>query len=127
MAYEQNIHPVAVPASADLSANQFYVMDINSSGQLVTQTTSGGIAVGILQDKPNAAGVPGELQAPGPVVSKAAAGAAYNNGAELMCDTSGRLITATTGGHYVLARALEAAGASGEIHPVLLVGPYYKA
>ncbi len=127
MAFEQNLHPVSIPASTDQSAKQFYVVDLTTSGQTVVQTTSGGIAVGIQQDKVKNQGDASEVAVPGPTIVKGIAGAAFNNGAELMCDTGGKLITATGGGHYVLARALAAAGGANEIVAVLLVGPYYKA
>lgn len=127
MAYEVNIHPVSLVTAQDFTSSQFYVVDINSSGLAAIPTTPGAVAVGIMQDTPTS-GVVGEVQPFGsPSISMAAAGAAFNNGAELMLDATGRLITATSGGHYVLARACAAAGAAGNIVPVLMIGPYYKA
>lgn len=126
-AYEQNLRPIAVPASGDLSTKQFYVVDLDGSANIAVQTSVGGKAIGILQDKPSALGQPGEVAVSG-MVSKAAAGAAYAAGAELMADGTGRLITAVgSAGNFVIARAMAAAGAAGVIQTVLLVGPYVKS
>ena len=40
-------------------------------------------------------------------------GDAVSKGDELTCDTNGALVKATTGGQYIIAVALEAAGAAG--------------
>ena len=125
MAFEQNLHPVTIPASADLSTKQYYVVDVDGNGNLVIPTVSGQKAVGILQDKPNALAQAGEVGVVG-MVSKAVAGAAFNAGAELMTGSDGRLITATGGGQ-VLARALAAASGAGIIVPVYIMGPYITA
>ena len=60
MAFEQNLHPVAIPASGDLSAAQFKFTDIDSNGRMVIPTIQGQRALGVLQDKPNALGIQGE-------------------------------------------------------------------
>lgn len=120
---EQNIRPVTVLASADLSASQFCFVDLDNNGNLVLPA-AGAAAVGVLQDKPNGLGQAAELVPTGDgAVSKAVAGAALNAGAQVMVTTAGQVITATTG-NFVVGRALGAAAASGQLIAVLLVGPY---
>jgi hypothetical protein len=116
MAFEQTLRSIGVPASADLSASQFCFMTVNSSGQLAAPT-AGGDADGILQDKPNAQGVQGELAMLG--VSKVVVGTGGVTAGDLLAtDASGKAVTATTG-NKILGRAL-ATGAAGVIIPALI-------
>lgn len=109
---------ISVPASANLSADQFCFMTIDTNGNLVPVSTQGAQADGVLQDKPDAAGEAGQL-AIATSVSKVIAGAAITAGAQVMSDASGHAITATTG-NYVAGKALDAAAASGILIRVLL-------
>lgn len=116
MAYEQTLRTIGVPANADLSASQFCFMVVNSSGQLALPS-AGGDADGILQDKPNAAAVEGELAVLG--VSKLVVGTAGVTAGDLLAtDANGKAVTATTG-NKILGRAL-ATGAAGVIIPALI-------
>ena len=116
MAYEQTLRTIGVPASADLSASQFCFMVVNSSGQLALPS-AGGDADGILQDKPNAAAVEGELAVLG--VSKLVVGTAGVTAGDLLAtDANGKAVTATTG-NKILGRAL-ATGVAGVIIPALI-------
>jgi len=116
MAYEQTLRTIGVPASADLSASQFCFMTVNSSGQLALPS-AGGDADGILQDKPNAAAVEGELAVLG--ISKLVVGTAGVTAGDLLAtDANGKAVTATTG-NKILGRAL-ATGAAGVIIPALI-------
>lgn len=127
MAYEQNLHPITVPASGDLSAGQWKGVVLDGNGRLVLSSVLGKPIIGVLQDKPT---VLGEASEVGVVsqVTKALAGAAFNAGAELMVDATGRFITATAGsGYYVVGHAMQAAPGAGAIVSVFLPGPYYKA
>ncbi len=108
-----------VVANADLSASQFCAVKVGGADLNVVLASSGGEAIlGILQNKPTA-GQAADVRFTG--ISKAKAGAAYSRGALLMTDSSGRLITATSGNHAV-AMALEAAGGANEIRTVLVLG-----
>lgn len=116
MAYEQTLRTIGVPASADLSASQFCFMAVNSSGQLALPS-AGSDADGILQDKPNAAAVEGELAVLG--ISKLVVGTAGVTAGDLLAtDANGKAVTATTG-NKILGRAL-ATGAAGVVIPALI-------
>src|SRR5690242_2744917 len=121
MAVEQKLRAITVPASADLSADQYHFVSVNSDGQLAL-TGAGAAAHGVLQDKPTAQGEAAELGVPGGV-SKVVAGAAVNAGAELAADSTGRGVTATTG-DFVAGIALEAAAAANVVISVLLTSPF---
>ena len=89
---------------------------MNADGNL-TLPSAGGDADGILQDKPNALGVFGEVGILG--VSKLVVGAAGVTAGDLLTtDTAGKAVTAAST-NKILGRAL-ASGASGVIIPALI-------
>jgi len=55
MAYSESTTIITLPASADLSANQYRFVTVDTSGQ-VELTAADGNAVGILQNTPDAQG-----------------------------------------------------------------------
>jgi len=92
MAFEQTLRTVGLPAAADLTSGgtvnpQFYLVTVNSSGQ-INFTGAGAVADGVVQDKPNAQGVEGEVAILG--ITKLVTGAAVNNGDPLMANASVR-------------------------------------
>jgi len=120
MAYEQNLHNVGVPASADLSASQYCLVVVNANGQLALPAAQA-VTDGVLQDKPNGQGVEGEVAILG--VTKLVTGAAVAAGDPLTPNASGQAVTAAAG-QFVRARALAASAGAGVIIPALLIGPY---
>jgi hypothetical protein len=115
MSFEIPGQLITLPASADLSASQFRAM-VTSSGQLAV-AGAGVDIVGVLQDKPDAAGREGAIMVDG--VSKMVAGAAVTQDAAVMSDATGRAIDATATNKGI-GIALQAASAAGEIIAVLL-------
>lgn len=127
---------ISFTAGEDLSAKRYYLVKLNSSGEIELVDTAGEAAIGVLQDKPES-GKAGLVRVNG--VSKAVAGGTITAGQLLTSDDSGRVVaadnlavasgaTAVTstaangeiliGGatpQYVLGMALEAASAAGEI------------
>jgi hypothetical protein len=124
VAKHEAIEVISVEASADLSAHQFKFMAL-SSGQLALQTSSSAANVGVLQDKPAAAGRVGSVAISGRV--KVVSGAAVSVGALVMSSTTGKAITATGSGNRVEGLALTASGADGELIEILKFGPYLLA
>lgn len=83
------------PASADLSAHQYKVVNFDGSGELQLAATAGTGGF-VLLDKPDAAGVNGTILLAGK--GKVIAGATVAKGAFLTNEvTTGHAITATTG------------------------------
>lgn len=116
MAYEIPGFSFTLPAAADLSASQYCAVTVNSSLQAAL-AGAGVDIVGILQNKPTAAGTAATIVANG--VSKAKAGAAITAGAKVMTNASGLVITATATNKGI-GFALAAAGGANEVIPVLL-------
>lgn len=108
-------------ASADLSSSQFLFSSFSATG--VALAGAGEPADGVLQDAP-ASGESASVMVDG--VSKVVAGAAVVKGAEVMSSAAGKGITATAGSNIV-GRALEAAGADGDIIAVLISKQGIKA
>lgn len=112
-----------IAASADLSAKQYYFVEL-STGQIAVCNAEGDSAVGVLADKPEAAGRIGQVVRLGGVM--VVAGAAVSVGDKIKCDSSGRAITVDpTGaggdaGHAVLGEARSAATAAGQVISALI-------
>lgn len=121
MAFEGNQKSklVGLVASADLSAVQYRFMELDSNGKVQACNSAGEASIGVLQNKPAAAGRAAEIC--GMVgTSKVVAGAALATlGVYITTDNVGRAIAATSGTvrHGVL-RSL--AGAAGELVTVEL-------
>ena len=102
---------ISVPASADLSAIQYYFVSINSSG-LIAATGDGERPDGILQNKPAAANRACAVQTDGE--SFVSCGAAVTAGDELCSDSSGQAINGSSG-DVLGAIALEDGSAADSI------------
>jgi len=115
MAKESTLVVDSYEASADLSASQFKLVELDSNGRVAITNASTDQSIGVLQNKPNALGVASEVGLlNGSARLKVVAGAAVAIGAVLMADTSGRAVTGTTTNRRV-GIALTAAGAAGEL------------
>ena len=114
---------ISLVASADLSANQFRFVNVNSSGETIALTAAGERMVGLQEDKPGeataAAGEVSEVSISG--VIKVIAGATVAAGQEVKSDDEGRAVDATTpvNLHFVAGTALTG-GAVGELISVLI-------
>lgn len=107
----------SLPASADLSAAQFKFVVLDSSGDIAVVAGAGADAIGILVDKPDAAGVHGRVDTFGS--TKVLAGAAITAGDKIQSGSDGRALTAASGDHAV-GYAKESAAAAGEVINVYL-------
>ena len=87
MAYSEGTITITLPASADLSASQYCFVAIDTNGQ-ITLAGDDGNPVGILQNKPDAAGRAGEVLIAG--ISKLKVGATVGAGFNVGCGASGQ-------------------------------------
>ncbi|MEM7806281.1 MAG: hypothetical protein AAF545_15330, partial [Pseudomonadota bacterium] len=97
-------------AGADLSAVQFHFVVIDSDAQ-ISAAGNGAAAVGVLQNKPAAAGRGASVAVGG--VTRVECGGTIAAGADIGSDANGNAVAATTG-DTILGVATEG-GASGEI------------
>lgn len=119
MATSENLHVISVAVDADYSAGQFTIMTLQTDGQALQATTNSSPLIGILQNKPAAAGRAGEIAIGG--VSKCVASAAISVLAQLTATTGGKAVTTTTDHHFTIGIALTAATADGDIIDVLIM------
>lgn len=110
-------------AAADLSGAQYTVVRLSGANQVNLATSprsnmSAHRPVGILQNKPDAAGKGAAVRAYGRSVM--VAGAAISAGDEVTYNSSGRGITANTVGEFSIGTAVTAASADGEHFEVAL-------
>ena len=115
MASSKPILTDTFPVSADLSADQFLFVTLNSSGLIILPAAEGDLALGVLDDTPRA-GTHGTVVMAG--IAKVIAGTSITPMQQLSADTTGKAIAADTG-DTVVALALQAA-ASGDVFSVLL-------
>lgn len=96
MAYEERLQCVSRPANADLSALQYTFVALNSSGNVIAPTGQGAAAIGVLQNKPDAAGKVAEIAISG--VSKLKLGAdSLAAGIEVTTGADGQAEAAASG------------------------------
>lgn len=129
MAVSGRIHSVSYPAGADLSSNQFRAVVIDGSGQLQAVGNSSTPPVGVLLNKPSAAGRAGEVAIEGSEV-KIEAIAALNEGDLVVASTGGRGSAGIAGGTaagtaWVIGVCTQAASGSGAFGAVLVRPQYY--
>lgn len=116
MAQEQHSgSPVTIEAGSDLSTKQYFLASL-SSGRVAT-TGAGAAAIGIILSGGAAAGRATTVLTVRGAISKAVAGAAVAVNDALESDSSGRVITRSSGVRVGIA--LEAAGAAGDIISIL--------
>lgn len=128
MAYSVNTgQDFSFQAAADLSTNQFCFVALNSSSQIAVAGANVE-CVGVLQDKPNAAGVAGQVRCFG--ISKVQAGGTFAAGDKIASNASGKAVKYTAAsvsagtpeplaGSLVQGIALDA-GVSGQVATILL-------
>lgn len=102
---------ITLPASADLSSNQYYFVSVASDGE-IELTGDGAAAVGVLQDTPDAVGRAGAVAIGGRV--KVAAGGTVTAGGAVACDATGRAVDATSG-DVILGVAIEGTTTAGAV------------
>jgi hypothetical protein len=123
MASDQGGKDISIEAGADLSAKQYRFVTLASDGQVDATSSAGGTALGILQNKPNAAGQIAVVRIEG--CSKLVAAAAITPDDKIQSDAAGEADVAATGDH-VLAHALEGAD-DGDVFEVALVSKHILA
>lgn len=104
-------------AGEDLSAKQYYIVQLDASGNIEVGEGATDLLVGVLQNKPES-GEAALYRFLG--TSKVVASAAIAIGAWVTSTAAGKAVTTTTDGDITIGRALEAASADGDIIEVQL-------
>lgn len=122
----QLISDVTFEAAGDLSAKQFHFVKLSAANTVTACTATTDNAIGILQNKPSAAGRPAVVRIFG--MSKAVASGALAAGALIATEADAEVGAPATN-DPVLGKALEASSAQGELIKVLIncVNPYISA
>ena len=123
MSTSEAIHAISVEAGADLSAGQYLFVEIATDGQIDLVGSAGGSAIGVLYDKPSAAGRAARVVIGG--VAKVEAGGTVTAADKVQSTAAGKAITAASSDH-VLGRALTS-GVDGDIIRVLLTNNHILA
>jgi len=122
----QLISDVTFEAAADLSAKQFHFVKLTAANTVNVCTATTDNPIGILQNKPSAAGRPAVVRLFG--ISKAVASGAISAGALIATEADAEAGTPAAS-DPVVGKALEAAAAQGDLIKVLIncVNPYISA
>jgi hypothetical protein len=110
-AYENDRLVESVPANADLSSYQYYLVKINTSGKLAVCSTRGERAHGVLLDDPAAADRAGLLGYGG--IRPVECGGTFEEGDPITTDANGKAIKADRAGDVICGTARQP-GTSGE-------------
>ena len=117
----QLVSDVTFEAAADLSTKQFHFVKLTAANTVGAIAADTDVPVGILQNKPSAAGRPAVVRMFG--ISKASADAGISVGALIGTSADGQAITrtvSTDAAKYVLGVALTACSNASEIVEVSL-------
>ena len=110
--------------SEDLSAKQFFIVQLDANGAIEVAEGATDLIVGVLQNTPES-GQMGTYRFLG--TSKVKAGGSITVGAFVTTDSAGEAVVTTTDGDVVIGRALEAAD-DGDIFEVQLgISRFYAA
>jgi len=114
---------VSFKAAGDLSSDQYRAVYISAENTVDTcGTTAANMkSMGILQNKPDAAGKAADVQIGG--ISKAKSEATFTFNQELTTGTTGGFIPVADATHITTAIAIETADAAGDIVTVRIVSP----
>ena len=122
MAYEEKLVTVTLPASGDLSASQYKLVDGSTSGQAQVLAARGGNVLGVIQDKSTGAGIGGEVGIRGITKVEAGDSSGMANaivvGTALISSSNGTAVPSTGDiDHFIWGRAVSplATGSTGII------------
>lgn len=102
-------------AAGDLSAAQYKIMKLSADNTVTTCTGATDLPIGILQDKPDAAGKPATVMIVG--ISPVSADAALSVGAQYGTSADGQADAKTVGTdttEYIIGQVLQASTAAGD-------------
>ena len=113
---EKWILTISVPAASDQSANFEKLVKLDASGDFLVCAAATDIPIGVLLDKPNAAGIAGLIGVIG--IGFAQGDAALNEFDLVGPSSDGQLdakIAGTDTTEYVIGQVLEGSGAAGDL------------
>ncbi|MGE0289039.1 MAG: hypothetical protein AB7I42_23060 [Bradyrhizobium sp.] len=121
---EQKTQCISLKAGEDLSAAQFFLVKLDSNGDVVKAAAKTDRAIGIVQNAP-ASGAPAQVCVGGK--SKCVTGSALAVGVLVGSDSAGKgtAITVAAGGtvyNYAVGMVTEASGAAGGFAQVVVFG-----
>lgn len=109
---------ITLPAGSDMSSHQYKFVTLDSSGYATVCSNATATIVGVLQNKPAAAGRGARVRIAGISLFKFGAAVVAGNMISAMNDGTGQ--TTTTDGNAVGGIALVGVGASADISSLLL-------
>jgi hypothetical protein len=116
-AYEADLVTQSFAADCDLSTKQYYAVKMSTTETIILASDASDTAfLGVLQDKPDAAGKGCGVALGG--ITKAVGGAVIAAGVRVRVGTGGKFVTWSSGASAGIA--LNACGADGELFSLLI-------
>lgn len=110
---QSNVAPERTGVAGEaMTTKKYYIVQLDASGNIEVGEGATDLLVGVLQNKP-AAGAPAIYRFGG--TSKVVAAGVIAIGAWVTSDANGKAVATTTDGDITVGRALQAAGADGDI------------
>jgi hypothetical protein len=125
MAGTYNLECTTIVAGADLSALQFTAIKLGVGKVAISAASNAEPVVGILQNKPSAAGQAATVAISGIAKAKVGAGG-WSSGDKLTPTTGGALVTTVNAAHHVIGIAMQDA-AAGDIAELLVTPGQFGA
>jgi len=122
MAVERVLNPIGMKAAADLSAKQFYIVEITAADTVNVCSAATDVPFGVLQNDPKSGETAEIAYADGEITKVVSDGSttAIAIGDQVGTDASGKAVKKTISGELVLGRALEASSADGVIITIVI-------
>lgn len=99
MAQEEKLTTITRPANADLSTKQYLFVEMDTSGNVGACNSAGELAIGVLQNDPDASGRAATVAIGG--VSKVVLGGTVAINAKVATTAAGKADTAASGNHVM--------------------------
>jgi len=113
---------VSIPASGDLSSNQYRIMAIDDAGRAMAAVDNATAYIGVLMNKPAAVDRAAEIAINGSIV-KLEAGAVIAERDAIVAVAGGRGSATTTEDDEILGYAISPASGSGVLFEVVVTAP----
>lgn len=121
MAYNRRLVSITRPAGQSFATLQHTIVELDSTSRVVPATDAATPILGVIMNKPSAAGQAAEIAIVGSVV-KCVASATINEGAWVTATTAGEAVATTTNLDNILGMALTTAPAANDLFEVVILG-----
>lgn len=115
---DRDLHSISIPAASDISAGQFRIVAVDSSGRAVLANGTADKVIGVLQNKPSGTLVPASVGIFG--VTRCVAGGSITAGDTVVANAQGFALSGSGATSRVAGIAISTAQGSTDLFELLL-------